>query len=159
MLYRRLALAVAAILASSPVSPAQYRPKTTDLRTGVAAGDFSLPEGLEATVWAKAPQFFNPTNLDVDHLGRVWVTEAVNYRLFNNTGKQPLKHPDGDRVIVLEDADGDGVAEKSSVFVQDKDLTAPLGIAVFGNRVVVSCAPSILVYTDVNGDARFDPAV
>src|SRR5215213_7660045 len=117
-----------------------------------------VPEGLEVTVWAQAPQFFNPTNLDIDQFGRVWVTEAVNYRLFNNESKQPLKHPDGDRVMVLEDADGDGVAEKSHVFVQDKDLTAPLGIAVLGNRVFVSCSPNIIRYTDADGDAVFDPS-
>ena len=110
------------------------------------------------TVWAQAPQFFNPTNIDIDPHGRVWVTEAVNYRLFNNQNKQPLKHPGGDRVMVLQDADGDGVAEKSHVFVQDKDLTSPLGIAVIGNRVFVSCSPSIILYTDVDGDAVFDPA-
>lgn len=117
-----------------------------------------VPDGLEVTVWAQAPQFYNPTNIDIDPRGRVWVTEAVNYRLFNNGGKQPLKHPGGDRVMVLEDADGDGVAEKSHVFVQDKDLTSPLGIAVIGNRVFVSCSPSILLYTDADGDAVFDPA-
>ena len=117
-----------------------------------------VPEGLEVTVWAQAPQFFNPTNIDIDPLGRMWVTEAVNYRLFNNDGKKPLKHPAGDRVMVLHDADGDGVAEKSHVFVQDKDLTAPLGIAVLGNRVFVSCSPNIIRYTDADGDAVFDPS-
>ena len=122
------------------------------------ASNARVPEGLEVTVWAQAPQFFNPTNIDVDPLGRVWVTEAVNYRLFNNRDKQPLKHPAGDRVVVLADADGDGVAEKSHVFVQDKDLTSPLGIAVVGNRVYVSCSPSIILYTDADGDAVFDPA-
>ena len=160
MLNRALLLIpVIALLCVADVCPAQYRPKAAEVRTGVAADAFSLPEGLEAKVWAKAPQFFNPTNIDVDAFGRVWVAEAVNYRLFNNEGKHPLKHPDGDRIMVLEDADGDGVAEKSTVFIQDKDLTSPLGVAVFGNRVVVSCSPSIFIYTDVNGDGKFDPSV
>ena len=122
------------------------------------ASHAKVPDGLEVTVWAQAPQFFNPTNLDIDQYGRVWVTEAVNYRMFNNETKRPLKHPDGDRVMVLEDADGDGVAEKSHVFVQDKDLVAPLGIAVIGNRVFVSSSPSIIRYTDADGDAVFDPS-
>uniref|UniRef100_UPI0030EBF340 DUF7133 domain-containing protein n=1 Tax=uncultured Cyclobacterium sp. TaxID=453820 RepID=UPI0030EBF340 len=39
-----------------------------------------VPEGLEVSVWAESPLFFNPTNMDVDAKGRVWVTEAVNYR-------------------------------------------------------------------------------
>lgn len=109
-----------------------------------------LPEDLEATLWAESPQFYNPTNMDIDAKGRVWVTEAVNYRLFKN--KPDERHPEGDRVVILEDKDGDGVAETSKVFVQDKDLTAPLGIAVIGNKVIVSCAPSIIVYTDENRD-------
>jgi hypothetical protein len=43
-----------------------------------------LPKGFTATVWAESPQFYNPTNMDVDAKGRVWVTEAVNYRNYNN---------------------------------------------------------------------------
>ncbi|MGV3640940.1 MAG: PVC-type heme-binding CxxCH protein [Adhaeribacter sp.] len=115
-----------------------------------------LPDDLEATVWAESPQFYNPTNIDVDVKGRIWVTEAVNYRLYNNKGRAKLTHEAGDRVMILEDKDGDGKAETSKVFVQDKDLLAPLGIAVVGNKVIVSCAPSVIVYTDENGDDKPD---
>jgi len=41
---------------------------------------FVLPEGLEITPWATSPMLYNPTNMDVDLLGRIWVTEGVNYR-------------------------------------------------------------------------------
>ena len=41
---------------------------------------FNVPEGLEVTVWATSPMLHNPTNMDIDHHGRVWVTEGVNYR-------------------------------------------------------------------------------
>jgi putative membrane-bound dehydrogenase-like protein len=54
--------------------------------------------------------------------------------------------------MILEDTDGDGKADSSKLFVQDYDLIAPLGIAVFGNKVIVSCAPNLLLYTDTNGD-------
>ena len=97
-----------------------------------------LPDDLEATLWAESPQFFNPTNMDVDARGRIWVTEALNYRLFRNDPDKFKNHEDGDRVVILEDKDGDGVAETSKVFVQDSDLTAPLGISVIGNKVIVS---------------------
>lgn len=115
-----------------------------------------LPEDLEATLWAESPKFYNPTNIDVDIKGRIWVTEAVNYRKYNNKAPHYQDRVDGDRVVILEDKDGDGVAETSKVFVQDKDLLAPLGIAVIGNKVIVSCAPSIIVYTDENGDDKPD---
>jgi putative membrane-bound dehydrogenase-like protein len=111
-----------------------------------------LPDDLQATLWAESPQFYNPTNMDVDSKGRIWVTEAVNYRDFNNKPAEHLSHPQGDRVMILEDTDGDGKADKSKMFVQDKDLVAPLGIAVIGNQVIVSCAPSVIIYTDTNGD-------
>jgi putative membrane-bound dehydrogenase-like protein len=115
-----------------------------------------VPEDLEATLWAESPKFYNPTNIDVDIKGRIWVTEAVNYRKYNNKAPHYQDRAEGDRVVILEDKDGDGVAESSKVFVQDKDLLAPLGIAVIGNKVIVSCAPSIIVYTDENGDDKPD---
>lgn len=111
-----------------------------------------LPDDLEATLWAESPMFHNPTNIDVDHRGRIWVTEAVNYRNFRNDSAKALHHHNGDRVMILEDTDGDGKADASKVFVQDKDLVSPLGIAVIGNKVYVSCSPNLIVYTDRDGD-------
>lgn len=111
-----------------------------------------LPGDLEATLWAESPQFFNPTNMDVDSKGRIWVTEALNYRLFRNDPEKFNHHEKGDRVVILEDTDGDGKADRSKVFVQDEDLTAPLGISVIGDQVIVSSGPSIIIYTDENGD-------
>jgi putative membrane-bound dehydrogenase-like protein len=115
-----------------------------------------VPEGLEATVWAESPMFYNPTNIDVDIKGRIWVTEAVDYRDFNHDTTQYLFHLKGDRVMILEDTNGDGKADTSKVFVQDKDLVAPLGIAVIDNKVIVSCSPNIIVYTDEDGDDKPD---
>ena len=113
---------------------------------------FNVPEGWQATLWAESPDFYNPTNMDVDIKGRIWLTEAVNYRDFNNSPENHLNFKQGDRVMILEDTDGDGKADLSKVFVQDPDLVAPLGIAVIGNKVLVSCAPNLFVYTDENGD-------
>ncbi len=48
---------------------------------------FILPDDLEITLWAESPMFFNPTNIDVDARGRVWVAEAVNYRDFNTASR------------------------------------------------------------------------
>jgi putative membrane-bound dehydrogenase-like protein len=115
-----------------------------------------LPEDLEATLWAESPMLYNPTNMDVDYKGRVWLTEAVNYRNFNNDSTRFLHHPKGDRVVILEDTDQDGKADKSTVFVEDKDLISPVGIAVIGNKVIVSCSPNLIIYTDENGDDKAD---
>ncbi len=128
-----------------------YTTPELDFETTVENG-FKLPKGWEVTLWAESPSLYNPTNMDVDAKGRIWVTEAVNYRSFNNDPEKRLSFEEGDRIMILEDTDGDGISDSSKVFVQDKDLVAPMGIAVLGNKVFVSCAPSLLVYTDENGD-------
>ncbi len=107
---------------------------------------------LEVTVWAAPPLLRNPTNIDIDQHGRIWVAEGVNYR------KMFDREPKGDRIMVLEDTDKDGKADKSWAFVQEPFLRTPLGVAVIGNKVVVSMAPDLVVYTDKDGDAVFDPA-
>ncbi|MBA4849126.1 PVC-type heme-binding CxxCH protein [Emticicia sp. BO119] len=112
-----------------------------------------VPDDLEATLWAETPMLHNPTNMDVDYKGRIWITEAVDYRNFNTKpGERINNEQKGDRVVILEDTDGDGKADKSKVFVQDKDLVAPLGIAVIGKKIIVSAAPKLIVFTDENGD-------
>ena len=121
-------------------------------RPHAIADQFVLPGDLEIALWAESPMFFNPTNIDVDARGRVWVAEAVNYRDFNTAKQSPLTHQSGDRIVILSDSDGDGRADQAKLFVQDKDLRAPLGLAVIGNRVVVSASPHLIVYTDENGD-------
>jgi len=124
-----------------------------DGKTMVPPQMFSVPEGLEVTVWATSPQLFNPTNIAFDGRGRLWVAEGVDYR--SKAGRRP----EGDRIVILEDTTGAGKADKSTVFVQESGLAAPLGIAVFDNKVVVSQPPDMLVYTDVNGDGKFDSAI
>ncbi|HEU5138118.1 MAG TPA: PVC-type heme-binding CxxCH protein [Steroidobacteraceae bacterium] len=114
---------------------------------------FTVPEGLEVTVWAQSPMLRNPTNIDIDPAGRIWVTEGVNYR------RHKERDPKGDRVVVLEDTDRDGRADKAATFVQEPTLVAPLGMAVIGNKVIVSNAPDLIVYTDVDGDRLFNPAI
>ncbi len=120
---------------------------------------FETPEGLEATVWAESPKFYNPTNIDVDYRGRVWVSEAVNYRGYNNNDGEHRWHEKGDRIMVVEDTDQDGKADSSHVFVQDEKLVAPMGLSVIDNHVIVSCSPYILKYTDVNRNTKFEPDV
>lgn len=114
---------------------------------------FGLPDDFEIKLWARTPLFRNPSNIDIDAQGRVWIAEAFNYR--RHMGRDPA----GDRIMVIEDSDGDGVADKNHVFVQETSLLAPLGVAVIDNRIYVSCAPDIIVYTDVNRDGKFDPAI
>lgn len=138
---------------STVAATAATAPSTTAADTSV--DNLTVPSDLEVRTWALTPQLFNPTNIDIDARGRIWVAEAVNYRETIHP-LRALKHPAGDRVMILEDTDGDGTCDSSKTFVQEKDLTAPLGVAVLGNKVVVSCSPNLFVYTDTDGDDRAD---
>lgn len=113
-----------------------------------------MDDRLQLTLFASEPMMTNPTNMDIDDRGRIWITEAYNYRTQLNP-KNPTK-AEGDRILILEDTDGDGKADKSTVFYQGTDINAALGIAVFGNKVFVSVSPNVFVFTDENGDDVHD---
>ncbi len=119
-------------------------------------------EGLELSLWAseEVGGFCNPTCIDVDHKGRVWVCESVNYR--NTLHHIPLRRPEGDRILILEDTKGEGKADKCTVFYQSPEILAPLGIAVAkdpvgpGYKVFVCQSPDILVFEDKDGVGHAD---
>jgi putative membrane-bound dehydrogenase-like protein len=109
--------------------------------------------GLEVHTMATEPMLKNPTNIDVDDRGRVWVTEAYNYRPEINGNPT---NPKGDRIMILEDTNGDGKADTAKVFYQGPEVNAPLGVCVLGNRVIVSQSPYIWAFYDDNGDDKAD---
>ncbi len=117
---------------------------------------FKVADGLQASLVAAEPDVQNPTNIDIDHLGRVWATECVNYRRWGKL------RAEGDRVVILADKDGDGAADESKVFYQSKELTNPLGICVLpqakGTKVIVSAAPNVWLLTDADGDDKAEDA-
>ena len=134
--------------------PAKYKPVDYDAGPlAVPAELFTVPEGFEVTIWATSPQILNPTNIDFDERGRMYVAEGVNYR-----GKKG-RRPEGDRIVILEDTLGAGKADKVTVFTQDTNLESPLGVAHIDGKVVVSQPPDLIVYTDVNGDGVIDLSV
>lgn len=112
----------------------------------------TVTEGLEVKMMATEPLLKNPTNIDVDEKGRVWVTEAYNYR--PGAGKSVT--PAGDRIVILEDTNGDGTMDTSKVFYQGPEINAPLGVCVLGNQVIVSQSPYVWRFFDDNGDDKAD---
>jgi putative membrane-bound dehydrogenase-like protein len=121
--------------------------------------------GLEATLWASEPMLINPTNIDVDSRGRVWVAEGLNYRLTRGDNRRFHRIEEADRIKILEDTDGDGKADKVTVFA-DRIFPVPMGLAVEerygkdgkyqGCRVFVGNSPDLLVLEDTNGDDKAD---
>ncbi len=110
-------------------------------------------EGVEVKAMATEPMLKNPTNIDVDERGRVWVTEAYNYRPGINGN--PVNEQ-GDRIIILEDNNGDGKMDTGKVFYQGPELNAPLGVCVLGDKVLVSQSPYVWAFYDDNGDDKAD---
>ncbi|MEI6504678.1 MAG: PVC-type heme-binding CxxCH protein [Planctomycetota bacterium] len=117
-------------------------------------GMLVVPAGLSATLFAAEPMLSSPADIDVDAKGRVWVCEVMNYR-----GKKETRAA-GDRILVLEDTDGDGRADRQHVFYQGRDVDSALGICVIGEgpgrKVIVSCAPNVIVFHDDDGDLKAD---
>src|SRR5438093_5067750 len=114
----------------------------------------TVADGLEVSVFASEPMVRNPTDMDIDARGRVWITEGVNYR--STFQKWGVLQPAGDRIVILEDTNGDGVADKETVFYQDPSINAALGLCVLGNKVIVSDSPHVFVLTDTDGDGKAD---
>ncbi len=113
-----------------------------------------VADGLEVKLWALEPMVVNPADMDIDAQGRVWVTEGANYRSsFQKWGKL---RPEGDRIQVLEDTNGDGEADQATTFYQGHEINAALGICVLGDKVIVSCSPNIFLFEDKNGDLKAD---
>lgn len=148
----------AALLAIAMPAPAQVSPEES-------ARQLKPADGLEATLWAAEPMVVNPTTIDVDSRGRVWVTEGLNYRLTRGGNRQFSRIEEADRIKILEDTDNDGRADKVTVFA-DRIFPVPMGIAVEerydaegkyrGCKVYIGNSPNLLVLEDTDGDDRAD---
>ncbi len=111
-----------------------------------AVAGLTVHPGVEAVLAASEPTLKSLTNLDIDDRGRVWVCEVVNYRRHNG------ERPEGDRILILEDTDKDGKMDTSKVFYQGREIDSAMGICVLGEKIYVSAAPYVWVFTDADGD-------
>src|SRR5689334_368623 len=112
-----------------------------------ALSKMTVPEGFTVELVASEPDIVNPIGMSFDDRGRIWITESLEY---------PRK-PAGvgrDRVKVLEDTDGDGKADRFSIFAEG--LNIPSGIAVGHGGVWVANSPDILFLQDTDGDGKAD---
>ncbi len=156
------ALATLGVFGVSGIRPATSHAQVSALES---AKQLKPAPGLEATLWASEPMLVNPTNIDVDSRGRVWVTEGLNYRLSRGGNRRFQRIEEADRIKILEDTDGDGKADKMTVFA-DRIFPVPMGIAVeehhdkdgryTGCRVFIGNSPDLLVLEDTDGDDKAD---
>jgi putative membrane-bound dehydrogenase-like protein len=110
---------------------------------------FRLPPGLKIELVASEPQIESPVAMAFDEDGKLWVVEMRDYP--NGPGKG--KPPEG-RIKVLEDRDGDGFYETSTIFAEG--LLFANGLMPWKGGVIVTAAPSILYLKDTDGDGKAD---
>lgn len=112
----------------------------------------SVPEGFEVQLFASErefPELANPNQLAWDNQGRLWVSCMVNYPQWLPGAPKPT-----DRLLIFEDTDNDGRADKCTPFY-DK-LICPTGFEFWNGGVLVVDEPRILFLKDTDGDDKAD---
>lgn len=108
-----------------------------------------VPVGFEATLFAAEPDIVNPIYVGWDHRGRAYVVETIDYP--NNLQEGNIGH---DRITICEDTDGDGRADKFTVFA-DK-LSIPTSLVFANGGVICTNGTELLFLQDTDGDDRTD---
>lgn len=133
----------------SPVLGADLAsPATGGLSPEEAVARMQVAEGFAVDLVAAEPDIVQPIAMCFDARGRLWVAEAVTY---------PQRAPEGqgtDRILILEDGDGDGKFETRKVFAEKLNLVSGLEVGFGG--VFVGAAPYLLFIPDADGDDRPD---
>lgn len=109
---------------------------------------FKIADGFEVTLFASEPLVAKPIQMNWDAEGRLWVISSTAYPHLK-TGEEA-----NDKVFILEDTDGDGVADKSTVFAEG--LLQPTGILPGDGGVYVANSTEILHLSDTDGDGKAD---
>ena len=109
---------------------------------------FQLLPGYEVNLFAAEPMLVNPIHMTWDPQGRLWVICSTSYPQVS-PGEKP-----NDLIVILEDTDNDGQADKSTVFADG--LYVPTGLELGDGGVYVANAPDLLFLKDTNGDGKAD---
>ncbi len=116
-----------------------------------AAQVATVPAGYELKVFAAEPDIINPIAFCMDDRARVWVVEGMTYPQRAKTEPGAPEWLGGkDRILVFEDTDGDGKADKRTVFMEGLNLVS--GIEVGFGGVFVGAAPNLIFIPVENWD-------
>ncbi|MGI9175506.1 MAG: PVC-type heme-binding CxxCH protein, partial [Rhodothermales bacterium] len=108
-----------------------------------------VPPEFDLELFASEPDIINPVTMSFDERGRLWVVETVDY-----PNQVRGSETGDDRIKILEDTDGDGKADKFTVFADS--LNIPTSLVFANDGVIVAQAPHFLFLKDTDGDDRAD---
>lgn len=109
-----------------------------------------IPVGFKLELFAQEPDIVKPIAMAWDERGRLWIVETIDYP---NTVRD-MKGEGVDRIKICEDTDGDGKADKFTVFA-DK-LNIPTSIVFARGGIIIAQAPDFIFLKDTNGDDKAD---
>ncbi|CAN5464670.1 c-type cytochrome [soil metagenome] len=133
-----------------PGEPPNTQPETIPLTTPEAAlAGIRAPEGFEVTLFAAEPDIRQPIDLAFDTRGRLWVAECYTYAE-DGAFDMELR----DRIVIFEDTNDDGRADKRTVFWDQGQRLTSIEIGFGG--VWALCTPHLLFIPDHDGDDRPD---
>jgi putative heme-binding domain-containing protein len=132
---------------AGPVPHGQDQAPNPPRSAAEAARTMTVPPGFHVEVVAAEPDIVNPVAMTFDERGRIWLTESLEY-------PRRRAGPGRDRVKVIDDTDGDGKADRFTIFAEGFNI--PSGIAVGHGGVWVANSPDILFLTDRDGDGKAD---
>src|SRR4051812_12132973 len=138
-------LTLALLLALAPRLPAQRDARIPDPDPELERKTFKLPEGFEVNLFAADPLLLKPIQMSFDARGRLWLACSENYPQI----KPGQKH--SDRIIILEDTDGKGRADRTTVFADG--LLIPTGIEPGDGGVYVVDSTDLLHISEKDGKA------
>ncbi len=109
---------------------------------------FRVPEGFEVNLFAADPAIAKPIQMNFDEDGRLWIASSEVYPQIVPGA------PATDRVVVVEDQNHDGVADKTHVFAEG--LLIPTGVAPGDGGAWVANSTELLHFADTDGDLKAD---
>ena len=116
--------------------------------SAIEKASFELSPGLEINLFAQEPMIAKPIQMAWDEKGRLWLATSAIYPHIKPGQTQ------ADKIVVLEDTNHDGVADKSTVFYEG--LLIPTGILPGDGGAYVANSTELLFMKDTDGDGRAD---